>query len=133
MGRFFVLIIDSACEFIKLQAWLNSTPEKDDKTRRELNKDSSLLLIEPEFHWLIDNFLECGLSLNVIPWTEIQAWQTVTKKQNIWLAKTVRYLSEFYITMFNQYNNSTQPAPVQAEIEEQRKAVATQFNKIFRG
>lgn len=137
MGRFFGLIVGSATEYIRLQAWLNSTPENATQTRRSIHQASALISIEPEPNavWLVNDALECGLTFEMrsVSWQEIEAWQTVTHKKGIWLAQTVKKLSENYIDEFMMSNNTTKASPIQADSVEQRQAVSTQFKSIFRG
>ena len=93
--------------------------------------------IEPESYavWLINDVLECGLSVEMrsISWQEITAWQQATQNKGIWLAKAIKQLSESYIDEFLQSNNKIKASPLQADSDEQRQAVSTQFNNIFRG
>ena len=117
---------------MRLQAWLNSTPEHSSKPRRENN--AALSDIEPELYavWLINDAFECGL-FPLITWQEIKAWQEITHKQGIWLARAIKQLSESYNDEFNRSNNSQRLPPVEVDIELQRKTVSQQVKKIFRG
>ena len=118
-----------------MQAWLNSTPEHSKQARRTTNQ--ALIDIEPEQNsiWLINDAFECGLfqDLKVTTWQEIKAWQELTHKKGIWLAATIKHLAESYSDEFSLSNNSSRIAPIQADIELQRKSVSQQVKKIFRG
>jgi hypothetical protein len=82
----------------------------------------------------VNDVFECGLSagLTVISWQEINSWQQATQKKGIWLAKTIKHLSESYIDEYRLANNVTKQSPLHADSEEQRQAVAKQFNQLFR-
>ena len=69
-----------------------------------------------------------------ISWQEIKAWQEVTNNNNIWTAKAIKQLSEYYISEHRKAVDPTRPSPLQAYVDavEQRRKVSRQLKQIFR-
>lgn len=141
MGGFFNLSVESAILYVKHLGWLDSTPEKSEKTRAEIYKGTAWVKIEPkpESSWLLGEAFECGISvqsshgMSAISWSEIKSWMDATGRCGWWLANAIHKISIAYINQFYKSRDPSVESPISDEIDiaQKRKAVSDQFNAFI--
>lgn len=121
MGGFFGLTLELASVFVRHMGWLDATPDKEKRPRREMYKGSPLETAEPDpiASYVVEMALDCGLcnytsSGGVIPtpWTEIRAWQEATGNEGWWLAQAVRRLSKDFVSEFYKARDPVSQPPI---------------------
>jgi len=135
-------MLDGALQYVGHLAWLSATPKKEKVNRAEKLKDSAFTNLEPEVDciWLVDLARDCGLyqsnGMGIIPtpWSEIKSWMEVTHYHGIWIAESMRLLTEKYV---NEYHLSSDPdrlSPMDEDItlSSKRELVNKQFESLVR-
>ena len=101
---------------------------------------SAFAEIEPEgeARWLVAAAMECGLThsngmgISPVPWSEIQAWATVTGEDDMWVLSAVRQLSLAYIGEYYAAKDGARPSPMADYIDPAliRAGVSSQLQRF---
>lgn len=135
-------MVEAASQYIGHLGWLAATPKGEEKSRAEKLKDTEIANIEPDgdCFWIIDLARNCGLyesnGMGILPvsWSEIDSWMHRTGRDGIWIAETVRHLSQYYVDEYIKSKDPARQSPMSDEIsiEVKRSSVKKQFDSLLR-
>lgn len=101
---------------------------------------SAFAEIEPEgeARWLVVAAMECGLTtsngmgISPVPWSEIQAWATVTGEDDMFVLQAVRQLSLAYCSEHHAAKDGARPSPMADFIDPDliRAGVSSQLKRL---
>lgn len=103
MVKFYKALCDDLETFVRVLAWLNSTPENEKISRRESleNEGFALDMPECEAFYIIGYLMEIGISMSdrAITFGELESWQSTTGiRLESWEARIMKRLSDMYLS-----------------------------------
>lgn len=137
LGGFFGLAVEEAERYVRYLAWLDSTPEKQKKTRRQAFGADSVEEPESAGAWLVHLAQECGLTaigsfgVEPISWADVAAWAESVGEHGRWVRIMVRRLSMAYVEQYSKSSDPACPSPLVTDIEERRAIVRNQLKRFI--